>query len=48
LWIQASAWRAPPPELEPGARPPSLLVPAVALAVVLAVFQLVLRPGVAF
>jgi len=47
-WIQAGAWRARPLQAADGLRPPSLVIPLAALAVNLLVFQLVLRPGVAF
>lgn len=47
-WIQASAWRVTDAAPPPGARPPSIALPLAAFAVVLLVFQLVLRPGVAF
>jgi hypothetical protein len=47
IWIQASTWFGPRSDnAERGT--PDLLWPVVALAIVLAVFQLVLRPGVAF
>jgi hypothetical protein len=47
IWIQGSTWFGPRSEnTERGT--PDLLWPVVALAIVLAVFQLVLRHGVAF
>jgi hypothetical protein len=47
IWVQLGAWFAPPsPQIARTA--PSLAFPAAALAMVLAVFQLALRPGVRF
>lgn len=45
-WIQAGAWRAKAAPL--GQTAPSLLPPLLALAAVLAIFQIVLRPGIPF
>ncbi|MBS0294786.1 MAG: hypothetical protein JSR45_00650 [Proteobacteria bacterium] len=47
-WVQASAWRARPLAADLPARPLRLVWPALALVVMLLVFQLVLRPGIAF
>jgi hypothetical protein len=47
IWIQASTWFGPRSD-NTARGTPDLLWPVVALAIVLAVFQLVLRPGVAF
>jgi len=47
LWIQASAWFGPRAERTTRPAPP-LAWPATALLIVLALFQLVLRPGIAF
>jgi hypothetical protein len=48
VWLQAWAWRVSVPALAPVSRQPAILIPLAALAVMLAVFQLILRPGVAF
>lgn len=48
VWVQASAWRAAPLADDLPARPLRLGWPALALLAVFALFQLVLRPGVAF
>jgi hypothetical protein len=47
-WVQAFAWRASQVRPAPVTGRPSLVLPLAALAVVLALFQLVLRPGIAF
>jgi hypothetical protein len=47
IWVECGAWFAPPAEVTDRVNP-SLTTPFVALLVVLAVFQLVLRPGIRF
>lgn len=47
-WVQAFAWRASGARPEPTTGAPSIRAPLAALALVLAVFQLVLRRGIAF
>jgi hypothetical protein len=47
-WVQAWAWRTPDVQPAPVTGAPSIRVPLAALIAVLAVFQLVLRPGIAF
>lgn len=48
LWLQANAWRVR--DAGPALRPPNgaILIPLALAAVLLAVFQLVLRPGIPF
>jgi len=47
-WVQASAWRAEPLAVDLPARPLRIAWPALVLLAVFALFQLVLRPGIAF
>jgi hypothetical protein len=47
LWVQPGAWFANPSNREARAKP-SLAVPFICLVMVLALFQLVLRPGIRF
>jgi hypothetical protein len=47
-WVQASAWRATEVAVLPRTGPRALWPPLVALAAMLAICQLVLRPGLAF
>jgi len=47
-WVQASAWRADPLAVDLPARPLRVAWPALVLLAVFALFQLVLRPGIAF
>ena len=47
LFVPAGAWRAPPSS-RPAREAASIVAPLVLLAIVLALFQVVLRPGIAF
>jgi hypothetical protein len=48
VWMQAGAWRVAAEPRVRGERAPSVTVPAAALAALLLVFQIVLRPGLRF
>lgn len=48
LWIQANAWRVADARPFPGSREGSIRAPLLLLIALLLVFQLVLRPGIAF
>jgi hypothetical protein len=48
VWIQASAWRYTEFDLAMRREAPSIRAPLVALLFLLVVFQVILRPGIAF
>jgi hypothetical protein len=48
VWVQAGAWRAAPLHGTPVTGRPSIPIPLIGSLLVLAIFQIVLRPGIAF